>query len=157
MQTWYICQALIKPYRTSLQTFIAQVNKINDWLEQFLPRDNGTPQFKLADSKLMDILKNTMPKFWKAEMHRQHFNCTAKGQANFIQFCKNLELLEPLKQAQKGGTAPMSSTGTNQKNPRRKWGREADVSSLSTSQVQKKATKYCLLHSNDIQQTSVRP
>eukprot|EP00957_Ditylum_brightwellii_P028354 2141269-Ditylum_brightwellii.AAC.1 len=62
-QTQYMRRVLIKPYKMSLQTFIARINKINDWLEQFLPRDDRTPQVKLADNKLMDILKNAMPKW----------------------------------------------------------------------------------------------
>eukprot|EP00957_Ditylum_brightwellii_P073160 5561280-Ditylum_brightwellii.AAC.1 len=32
---------------------------MNDWLEQFPPRDNGSSQVKLAEGKSMDILGNT--------------------------------------------------------------------------------------------------
>eukprot|EP00957_Ditylum_brightwellii_P062705 4758900-Ditylum_brightwellii.AAC.1 len=46
----------------SLQIFVARVNKSNDQLEQFPPRDDRTPQVKLAGKKLMDILENAMPK-----------------------------------------------------------------------------------------------
>eukprot|EP00957_Ditylum_brightwellii_P075733 5755706-Ditylum_brightwellii.AAC.1 len=41
----------------SLCAFVAHVNKINDWLEQLLHRDNRPPQVKLVDNELMDILK----------------------------------------------------------------------------------------------------
>eukprot|EP00957_Ditylum_brightwellii_P165424 12594518-Ditylum_brightwellii.AAC.1 len=75
---------------------------MNDWLEQFLPRDNRNPQVKLADNELIDILKNAVPKFWQGQIY---------------QALQNLELLDPPKQAQRGGTAVMSSTGTNQKIP----------------------------------------
>eukprot|EP00957_Ditylum_brightwellii_P062205 4720726-Ditylum_brightwellii.AAC.1 len=66
-QSQYIRQALIKPYKMPLKKVLGWVNKINDWLEQFLPTNNGTPQVRLADEKLMDIVKNTMPKAWQAE------------------------------------------------------------------------------------------
>eukprot|EP00957_Ditylum_brightwellii_P172458 13129519-Ditylum_brightwellii.AAC.1 len=67
---------------------------MNDHLEQFSSRDDGTPQVKLAEDKLMDTLKNAVPKSWQREMHRQRFGCVAKGQAKFIHFCKCLESLE---------------------------------------------------------------
>eukprot|EP00957_Ditylum_brightwellii_P066458 5045037-Ditylum_brightwellii.AAC.1 len=54
-------------------------------------------------------------------MPRQHFDYTAKGLAEFIRFCKNLELLDsPKQQAQKGGAANISATGSNQQIPKRK-------------------------------------
>eukprot|EP00957_Ditylum_brightwellii_P070616 5365636-Ditylum_brightwellii.AAC.2 len=102
-QTWYIWRALIKPYKMSLQTFAARIHKINDQIEQFLTRDNMTPQVKLADDKLMDIMENKIPKLWQADMCRQCFDCAAEGQAKFIRFYENLELLDPPKQqVQKG-------------------------------------------------------
>jgi hypothetical protein len=48
IQTQYIQRELIKSYKISLQTFVARVNKIIDQLEQFPPRDDGTPQVKLT-------------------------------------------------------------------------------------------------------------
>eukprot|EP00957_Ditylum_brightwellii_P051176 3879518-Ditylum_brightwellii.AAC.1 len=89
-----------------------------------------------------------MPKSWQGEMHRQCSDCAAKGQARLIRFCKNLELLDPPKQAQKGGTAATSSTCTNQQIPRKKRDREANAPSLSANQAQKKAANYCILHGN---------
>eukprot|EP00957_Ditylum_brightwellii_P080688 6136657-Ditylum_brightwellii.AAC.1 len=44
MQTRYMCHTLMKPHNMSLCTFVAQVNEMNNWLEQFLPRDDETPQ-----------------------------------------------------------------------------------------------------------------
>eukprot|EP00957_Ditylum_brightwellii_P053791 4075107-Ditylum_brightwellii.AAC.1 len=63
----------------SLQAFIARVNEINNWLEQFPPRDGGTTPVKLADAKLKDIPENAKPKSWQAEV------------------LQNLELLDPPK------------------------------------------------------------
>eukprot|EP00957_Ditylum_brightwellii_P176689 13457438-Ditylum_brightwellii.AAC.1 len=71
---------------------------MNDHLEQFPPRDNRTPQVKLAEDKLMDINENAVPRSWQEEMRRQRFNCASKGQAKFIYFCECLESLDPLKQ-----------------------------------------------------------
>eukprot|EP00957_Ditylum_brightwellii_P199598 15215821-Ditylum_brightwellii.AAC.1 len=70
---------------------------MNCCLEQLPPRDDGTPQVKLADNKLMDVLKNAVPKSWQGEVRRQHFYCMAKGQTKFIRFCENLEMLDPMK------------------------------------------------------------
>eukprot|EP00957_Ditylum_brightwellii_P091180 6942089-Ditylum_brightwellii.AAC.1 len=70
----------------SLHTFVAHVNKMKNQLEQFLPRDDGTPQVKLVEDKLMVILENALPKSWQGEMCRQRFDCAAIGQAKFIQF-----------------------------------------------------------------------
>eukprot|EP00957_Ditylum_brightwellii_P189950 14461027-Ditylum_brightwellii.AAC.1 len=58
----------------------ACVNKMNDQLEQFLPRNDRTHQVKLAEDKLIDILENVVPKSWQREMHRQRFDCVVKGQ-----------------------------------------------------------------------------
>eukprot|EP00957_Ditylum_brightwellii_P156439 11906360-Ditylum_brightwellii.AAC.1 len=91
---------MAKPQNMPLHIFVACVNKINNGLEQFLPRDNGTPQVKLADNELMDILKNAVPKSLQKEMCRQHFDCMAEDQAKFIGFCENLELLDLPKKAQ---------------------------------------------------------
>eukprot|EP00957_Ditylum_brightwellii_P148638 11316490-Ditylum_brightwellii.AAC.1 len=55
---------LIKAFKMSTQKFTAQVNKINDRLAQFPPRDDRNPQEKLANDKIMDILENVMPKLW---------------------------------------------------------------------------------------------
>eukprot|EP00957_Ditylum_brightwellii_P007743 585691-Ditylum_brightwellii.AAC.1 len=49
-QMRYMQRGLIKLYKMSLQTFIARVNEINDWIEHFPPRDDKTPQIKLADN-----------------------------------------------------------------------------------------------------------
>eukprot|EP00957_Ditylum_brightwellii_P138117 10528441-Ditylum_brightwellii.AAC.1 len=87
---------------------------MNDQLESFLPGDNRTPQVKLVEDNLMDILENAIIKSWQGEMCRQRFDCVAKGQAKFIRFCKNLELLDPPKQAQRGRQAAILATGTNQ-------------------------------------------
>eukprot|EP00957_Ditylum_brightwellii_P153574 11688373-Ditylum_brightwellii.AAC.1 len=66
------------------------------------------------DNKIMDIIKNVMPMSWQEEMQRQYFDCAAKGQAEFISFCKNLKLLDPPKnQAQTGGATSMSSATSN--------------------------------------------
>eukprot|EP00957_Ditylum_brightwellii_P199006 15169745-Ditylum_brightwellii.AAC.1 len=89
-QTWYIRQTLAKLHNMSLCAFVACINEMNDWLEQFLPRDNGTPQVKLAEDESMDILENAVPQSWQGEIRRQQFDCAAKGQAKFIRFCKNL-------------------------------------------------------------------
>eukprot|EP00957_Ditylum_brightwellii_P087307 6645069-Ditylum_brightwellii.AAC.2 len=62
MQICYTCRALIKHFKMSTHKFVACVNKINKQLAQFPPRDNRTPQEKLADDKITDILKNTIPK-----------------------------------------------------------------------------------------------
>eukprot|EP00957_Ditylum_brightwellii_P167256 12732284-Ditylum_brightwellii.AAC.1 len=99
------------------------------------------------DNELMDILENAIPKSWQGEMCRQHFDFVVKGQAKFIRFCKNLELLEPSKQAQMVRTVAISSTGTNQQIPEKKGGRDANAPSLSASQAWEKATKYCMLYS----------
>eukprot|EP00957_Ditylum_brightwellii_P040388 3056673-Ditylum_brightwellii.AAC.1 len=96
-QTRYMHWTLMKPYNMSLRTFIVRVNKTNDCLEQFPPRDNGSPQVKLTEEKLMDILENIAPKLWQGEMHRQRFDCAAEGQAKFICFYKCLESLDPPK------------------------------------------------------------
>eukprot|EP00957_Ditylum_brightwellii_P134779 10275736-Ditylum_brightwellii.AAC.1 len=61
----------------------------------------------------MDILKNAVPKSCQGGMRRHSFDCAAEGQAKFIRFYKNLESLDPPKQAQKGGNATTSATGTN--------------------------------------------
>eukprot|EP00957_Ditylum_brightwellii_P072232 5490945-Ditylum_brightwellii.AAC.1 len=130
----------------SLHTFVDRVNKINDQLEQFSPRDGGNLQVKLLDNTLMDILETAVPKSWQGEMCRQHFVCTAKGYTNIFRFCKNLELLDPPKQAQRNRTAATSFTGSNQQNHKKKRDREANAPSLSANQAQKKVSKYCMLH-----------
>eukprot|EP00957_Ditylum_brightwellii_P021714 1637974-Ditylum_brightwellii.AAC.1 len=79
-------------------------------------------------------------------MCRQFFDCVAKGQAKYIRFCENLKLLDPPKQAQRGRTATMSSTGTNQQNLKKKRGREIDAPNLSANQAHKKVVKYCTIH-----------
>eukprot|EP00957_Ditylum_brightwellii_P027894 2107564-Ditylum_brightwellii.AAC.1 len=116
MQSRYMCWTLMKPHNLTLCTFVACFNKMNDHLEQFPPRDDQTPQVKLAKDKLMDILENAVPKAWQGEMRRQRFDCAAKGQAKFICFCKYLESLDPPKQ--KNGQDIMSATSSNQQIPK---------------------------------------
>eukprot|EP00957_Ditylum_brightwellii_P207185 15351876-Ditylum_brightwellii.AAC.1 len=130
----------------SLCTFIACVNKMNNQLEQFLPRDNRTPQVKLAEDTLMDILENAVSKSWKGEISRQRFDCMAEGQAEFIQFRECLELLDPPKQGRKGGHDATLATGTWQQILRKKRGQEADAPSLTEKQACKKVAKFCLLY-----------
>eukprot|EP00957_Ditylum_brightwellii_P208775 15358876-Ditylum_brightwellii.AAC.1 len=48
--------------QTYKKTMGACVNEMNDLLEQVSPRDNGTPQVKLVEDKVMDILDNAVPK-----------------------------------------------------------------------------------------------
>eukprot|EP00957_Ditylum_brightwellii_P023501 1773311-Ditylum_brightwellii.AAC.1 len=129
MQTRYMHWTLMKPHNMPLHTFVAGVNKMNDHQEQFPPRDDRTPQVKLAEDKLMDILENTVPKSWQGEMCRQRFDCVAKGQAKFIRFCECLESLDPPKQ--KNGQDFTSVTGSNQQIPKKKRGQEADAPNLT--------------------------
>eukprot|EP00957_Ditylum_brightwellii_P122894 9370037-Ditylum_brightwellii.AAC.1 len=127
---------------------------MNDCLKQFLPRDNGAPQVKLVEDKLMDILENTVLKSWQGKMHRQRFNCATKWQAKFIQFFKCLELLGPPMQGQKGRQDATSVTGNWQQIPRKKRGQEANAPSLTDNQAHKKVAKFCLLHSKGRHTTS---
>eukprot|EP00957_Ditylum_brightwellii_P151678 11550735-Ditylum_brightwellii.AAC.1 len=143
-------RAIVKLYKMYLCTFVAQIKESNDWLEQFPPRDDGTPQVKLADERLMDILESAMLMSWQAEMQRQHFNCTAKGQAKFIRFCENLNLLDPTKdKAQKGGPATISSITNNKQILKKKRGREADSASLSTRANECKTLQESAKHLKD--------
>eukprot|EP00957_Ditylum_brightwellii_P162878 12403303-Ditylum_brightwellii.AAC.1 len=90
-----------------------------------------------------------MSKLWQAEIHMQCFDYTAKGQAKFIRFYKNLESLDPSKQQdQKGRATTMPVTSSNSWILRKKKGQEADLPSISTSQARKKTAKYCMLHGN---------
>eukprot|EP00957_Ditylum_brightwellii_P050062 3794803-Ditylum_brightwellii.AAC.1 len=130
-QTWYMRQALIKPHKKFFQNFVACINSINDQLEQVPPREARTLQVKLVNDNLMDIIESTMPKSWQGEVNRQCFDCMAERQVNFIRFNKNLELLDPPKQAQRGRTAAISSTSTNQQIQSKKRGREANAPILS--------------------------
>eukprot|EP00957_Ditylum_brightwellii_P035284 2676019-Ditylum_brightwellii.AAC.1 len=91
MQTHYMCRVLIEPFKMSTCNFIIHVNKINKILVQFPPRDDRTPQEKLVNYDIIDILENTMPRSWQEEIQRQQFDCVAKGQAKLISFCKNLK------------------------------------------------------------------
>eukprot|EP00957_Ditylum_brightwellii_P116877 8915445-Ditylum_brightwellii.AAC.1 len=97
MQICYMHRNLIKPFKMSMHSFVTCVNKINKRLMQFSPRDDMTPQQKLADDKIMDILENAMSKTWQEEMQRKRFNCVLKGQEDFINFCETLESLDPLR------------------------------------------------------------
>eukprot|EP00957_Ditylum_brightwellii_P133862 10207315-Ditylum_brightwellii.AAC.1 len=106
---------------------------MNDCLEQFPFRDNRTSQVKLAEDKLMDILENKVPKSWQGQMHRQRFNCAAKGQAKFICFSECLESLDPPKQ--KNGQDATSAAGSNQQIPKKKRGQEANAPSLTENQA----------------------
>eukprot|EP00957_Ditylum_brightwellii_P102413 7806321-Ditylum_brightwellii.AAC.1 len=109
---------------------------MNDRLEQFPPRDNVTPQVKLAEDKLMDIIENAVPKSWQGEMRRQRFDCTAKGQAEIIRFCKCLEPLDSPKQ--KNRQDATSATGSNQQIPKKKRDQEDNAPSLTENQAHKK-------------------
>eukprot|EP00957_Ditylum_brightwellii_P155543 11840492-Ditylum_brightwellii.AAC.1 len=95
----------------SLHAFVARVNEMNNCLKQLPSRHSGTPKVKLVEGKLMDILENAVPKSWQGEMCRQRFDCAAEGQAEFIQFCKCLELLDPPTQGQKCGQDATSAAG----------------------------------------------
>eukprot|EP00957_Ditylum_brightwellii_P021850 1648251-Ditylum_brightwellii.AAC.1 len=95
MQACYMYRAMVKPYIMLICTSVACVDEINKRLPQFPPRDDRTPQKKLANNKPMDILESAMPKSWQEEIYRQHFDCLTKRHAKFINFCKNLELLDP--------------------------------------------------------------
>eukprot|EP00957_Ditylum_brightwellii_P097341 7413846-Ditylum_brightwellii.AAC.1 len=80
---WKTCIRTCSRYEHMLHKQ-ARINKMNNHLEQFPPRDNGTSQVKLTEDKLMDIVENAVPKSWQGGMRRQRFDCTAKGQAKFI-------------------------------------------------------------------------
>eukprot|EP00957_Ditylum_brightwellii_P034511 2617014-Ditylum_brightwellii.AAC.1 len=80
-QTSYMCWALAKPMQYNTCKFVIQVNEINKWFALFPPRDDRTPQEKLDNDKIMDILESTSPKDWCDEMRHQRFDCVAKGQA----------------------------------------------------------------------------
>eukprot|EP00957_Ditylum_brightwellii_P097963 7461801-Ditylum_brightwellii.AAC.1 len=72
-------------------------------------------------------------------MQRQHFDCVAKRQTEFISFYKNLKLLDPPKnQAHKGGATTTSSAASKMKIPKKKRGSDNN----STNQAKKNATKY---------------
>eukprot|EP00957_Ditylum_brightwellii_P090677 6905797-Ditylum_brightwellii.AAC.1 len=84
--------ALAKHMMYNTSKFVAQVNEINKWLVLF-----WTPQEKLDDVTIMGILESISPKDWCDKMRHQRFDCVAKGQTKFINFCNNLETLDPTK------------------------------------------------------------
>eukprot|EP00957_Ditylum_brightwellii_P059731 4534676-Ditylum_brightwellii.AAC.1 len=63
----------------SMYSFVTHVNEISKQLVQFQLRNDRTPQQKLTDDEIMDILENAMPNVWQEEMWRLIFDCTAKG------------------------------------------------------------------------------
>eukprot|EP00957_Ditylum_brightwellii_P158563 12069303-Ditylum_brightwellii.AAC.1 len=71
MQTLYMSRTLINLFKISTHNVIAFAHHINKRLMQFPSRDDGTPQEKLVDDEIMDILENTLPRSWQEEMQRE--------------------------------------------------------------------------------------
>eukprot|EP00957_Ditylum_brightwellii_P194427 14807331-Ditylum_brightwellii.AAC.1 len=101
IQTRYMWRCLYKPSDMNVHQFVAQINKINDCITQFPPKDNSSPQEKLPNDEIMDILE--------AAMHK-------KGQSKFVMFCKNLETVDPGKMC----TSSSNSKASNGCIPKRK-------------------------------------
>eukprot|EP00957_Ditylum_brightwellii_P046877 3557794-Ditylum_brightwellii.AAC.1 len=148
IQMCYMHQALSKPMAYNTHTFVARVNKINEWLALFLPRDDTTPQVKLDDDKIMDILEITLPKDWHDKMRHQMFDCAAKGQATFINFCNNIKSLDPTKAKKEEEKAKTKANGKIPK--RKKSGNNKSMASLIANIAKRKGAnssrKFCLVH-----------
>ena len=70
---------------------IAQVIKINNYLEEFLPTMLGGNATKLPDNELLDLLDFGTPTKWQQQMQVQNFKPTAKTLQDFQDFCKHLD------------------------------------------------------------------
>eukprot|EP00957_Ditylum_brightwellii_P116541 8889610-Ditylum_brightwellii.AAC.1 len=90
--------------------FVAQVNKVNEIVAQFPPRDDRNPQEKLA--KVMA----------GRDVQSQRFDCTAEGQAEFFSCYKNLEFLDPPKdkKAQSNSAEASCMVKSNNQIPKKK-------------------------------------
>eukprot|EP00957_Ditylum_brightwellii_P161424 12290946-Ditylum_brightwellii.AAC.1 len=81
----------------STHNFVTQGNKTSKGLILFPSRDDETPPKKSDNDKIMDILESASPKDWHDKMRHQRFSFSAKRQPKLINFCDNLEILDPTK------------------------------------------------------------
>eukprot|EP00957_Ditylum_brightwellii_P206399 15348253-Ditylum_brightwellii.AAC.1 len=82
-------------------------------------------------------------------MSHQKFDCTTKGQTEFIGFCKNLKFLDPKdKKAQSNSEEASSTVKSNNQTPQKKCNRIKATSSLTDNLTKRRTSKFCLVYGN---------
>ena len=82
---------LKKPRDMPVQEYIAQVIKINKYLEEFLPTIVVGNATKLPVNELLDLLEFRIPIKWQRQMQVQNFEPTTGTLRDFQNFCERLE------------------------------------------------------------------
>eukprot|EP00957_Ditylum_brightwellii_P202723 15331506-Ditylum_brightwellii.AAC.1 len=83
----------------------------------------------------MDILESASPMGWCDKMRSQRFDCTAKGQAKFINFRDNLKCLEPTKVKKRKLRPKQKSTKNHEEE--KKWQYDS-MASLTANMAKRK-------------------
>jgi len=85
---WFLC----KPHDMKAREFVSRVCEINKLLTKFPLTDE---EAKLPRYELLDLMEFGIPSSWQKAMILQDFDPANHTIAEFIGFCKCLELTEP--------------------------------------------------------------
>ena len=80
-----------KPSKMTVREFATRTNKLNVYLDKFLP--NNADQ-RLPDNKILNLLEFGIPRSWKNQMTLQGFNPQTGSVIEFVKFCKRLKNMQ---------------------------------------------------------------
>jgi hypothetical protein len=75
-----------------MREFVARVNDINAYLEEFPPAFNK--QQVIADSEVKDLLEFAIPTIWRVKMAEHAFRPINHDIIDIVEFCERLEFTE---------------------------------------------------------------
>ncbi len=141
MQKRYMRRYMRKPKNISTREYIARVNEINGYLEDFPPF--GANQ-KLPTDEVLDLLEFGVPSLWQKQFWLQGFDPIAHSIGEFTEFCERLEFTEDLYD-ESHGRNKRSKTDTDPKGSRK------PDSKLKPDNANKKqkSSMWCEYHQTD--------
>ena len=92
IQRQWFHRYLHKEFGIKMREFVARVNEINAYLEDFPPAFNR--QQIIADSEMKDLLEFAIPTIWRVKMAEHAFRPIEHDIIEIVEFCERLEFTE---------------------------------------------------------------
>jgi hypothetical protein len=86
IQRQWFHRYLHKQHATKMREFVARVNEINAYLEEFPPAFNK--QQVIADSEVKDLLEFAIPTIWRVKTAEHAFRPIDHDIIDIVEFCE---------------------------------------------------------------------
>ena len=141
IQRQWFHRYLHKPTEIKMREFVARINEINAYLDEYPPAFDK--QQMITESEMKDLLEFAIPIIWRVKMAEHAFRPIDHDIVDIVEFCERIEFTEPIQKSTMNGDSDANPTLSQSHNGRNaKRGRNGrDNNGALTQAVSNNRTK----------------